>query len=152
MILISEVASLGRDFDRMGQSEYNRSNAQEEFQKWDYDAGKSDEDTSVGSQVRDHSFTLSQEKVIDEGRRDKLTGSLSPSQRIKMMQLLDFWDEPETVRTRHVSQQAECYHIQYVHSFISSRRLFVTERGLDQRYSSIQVSSRVVTCTTHDSF
>jgi hypothetical protein len=116
---------LGRDFERMGQIEYNASNVKEAFQKWEYDAGKSDEDTSVGShQVHDHSFTCSQEKVIDEGRRDKFTGSLSPSQRIKMMQLLDYWDEPETVRTRHVSQQSRCFRIVYVHSLILSLRLF----------------------------
>jgi hypothetical protein len=112
MILISEVASLGRDFERVGQHEYSRSNIKATFPKWDCDAGNSDEVTSAGPHhVRDRSLTLSREKEIDKGRRDKLTGSLSQSQRIKMMQLLDYWDEPETVRKRHVSQESRCFQL-----------------------------------------
>jgi hypothetical protein len=59
MILISEIASLGRNFERKGQHEYNTSNNKATY-KWGCDAGKSDEDTSAGPHdVRDQSLNLS---------------------------------------------------------------------------------------------
>lgn len=109
MILISEVASLGRDFERMGH-QYSPAKIKTTFPDWDYDAGNSDEENSTGPRlVRDHPLTRSRENVIDGGRRDKRTGSLSPSQKIKIMQLLDFWEEPETVRKRDVSQRHDAF-------------------------------------------
>lgn len=111
MILISEVASLGRDFERMGH-QFSPAKIKTTFPDWDYGAGNSDEEDSTGTRlVRDRPLTSSRENLIDGGRRDKLTGSLSPSQKMKIMQLLDFWEEPETVRKRDVSQ---CHNAFYV--------------------------------------
>jgi hypothetical protein len=109
MILISKVASLGRDFERMGH-QFSSAKIKTTFPGWDYDAGNSDEENSTGPRlVRDGPLTHSRGNVIDGGRRDKLTGSLSPSQRSKIMQLLDFWEEPETVRKRNVSQRHDAF-------------------------------------------
>lgn len=109
MIVISEVASLGRDFERMGH-QYSPAKIKATFPDWDYDAGNSDEENSAGPRlVRDRYLTRSRENVIDEGRRDKLTGSLSSSQKVKIMQLLDSWEEPETVRRRDVSQHHDAF-------------------------------------------
>lgn len=113
MMLISEVASLGRDLERMGQQS-SPAKIKTTLPDWDC-AGDSDEENSTGPRlVRDRPLTRSRENVIDGGRRDKLTGSLSSSQKIMIMQLLDSWEEPETVRKRDVSQ---CHD-----AFVSSRR------------------------------
>jgi hypothetical protein len=114
MMLISEVASLGRDLERMGK-QFSPAKNKTTLPDWDYSAGNSDEENSTGPRlVRDRPLTRSRENVIDRGRRDKLTGSLSSSQNIEIMQLLDSWEEPETVRKRDVSQ---CHD-----AFVSSRR------------------------------
>ena len=109
MILISEVASLGRDFERMGQQLGPAKIKTTLPDYWDYGAGNSEEENSTGPYlVRDRQSTR-KENVIDGGRRDKLTGSLSPSQKIKIMQLLDSWEEPETVRKRDVSLRDDAF-------------------------------------------
>ena len=38
--------------------------------------------------------------MIEQGHRNKFTGTLSPSQRIKVAQLLDHWLEPEIYKKK----------------------------------------------------
>lgn len=39
--------------------------------------------------------TLGAEKLIDTAKRDPLTGSLAKSEKDKLMQLIDRWEEPD---------------------------------------------------------
>jgi hypothetical protein len=50
-----------------------------------------DEDSTTGDSDRRESV----EKVIDTTNRDPLTGSLNSSERLKIMQLLERWEEPD---------------------------------------------------------
>ena len=48
--------------------------------------------------------TLGGEKVIDTARRDPITGSLLQSEKAKLMQLVDRWEEPDRQSAKLVSQ------------------------------------------------
>lgn len=113
MILISEVASLGRDFE--SGTRYSQPKLEKSLSGWDYDDMRSVEEKSGGDKPalnrpsllrpvdRNVSAGIAADRVIDEGHRNKFTGTLSPSQRIKISQLLDHWEEPETPQSRDVS-------------------------------------------------
>jgi len=113
MILISEVASLGRDLERTG-NRYNSPKLEKSLSVYDLDEVRSVDENSVGQRPTlgrptsigraDRSTSIGNvDKVIEEGHRNKFTGTLSPSQRIKIAQLLDHWEEPETFQKRDVS-------------------------------------------------
>jgi hypothetical protein len=55
-----------------------------------------EENESVAAGNDDH-------QLIDASRRDKLTGSLAHSERMKLMQLLERWEEPERGSSSKVS-------------------------------------------------
>ena len=101
MVLVSEVATLAKGFQKLGGE--GRAMARgigHQLPSWNIeDAENLDEEESLlsPSQPNEPEIELSQEKVIDTERRDKLTGNLTSSQRIKMMQLLDDWKEPVAV-------------------------------------------------------
>jgi hypothetical protein len=46
------------------------------------------------------------EKIIDTTKRDPLTGSLLQSEKNKLMQLLDNWEEPDVQAARNVCDHA----------------------------------------------
>ena len=50
----------------------------------------SDDDTAQRSEK-----SMYAEKVIDTDRRDPLTGSLMESEKMKLVQLLERWEEPD---------------------------------------------------------
>jgi len=47
--------------------------------------------------------TMGTEKVIDTAKRDPLTGSLMKSEKDKLMQLVDQWEEPDRQSANLVS-------------------------------------------------
>jgi hypothetical protein len=51
-----------------------------------------DDDASTNQSARSLGTN---EKVIDTSKRDPLTGSLNYSEKVKLMQLLDQWEEPD---------------------------------------------------------
>lgn len=53
-----------------------------------------DEDDTAGNESTHTHGT--NEKVIDTTKRDPLTGSLHYTEKAKLMQLLDQWEEPES--------------------------------------------------------
>lgn len=59
-----------------------------------------DEDDQSGSVSMK---TLGTEKLIDTTKRDPLTGSLAKSEKDKLMQLVDRWEEPDRQSAKLVS-------------------------------------------------
>lgn len=114
MLLISEVASEGRDFERRVhlQKSPKLRTIEQSLSGWNFEDMQSVEENSGAGQrpalerptavgMLDRKTSVSNaNKVIEEGHRNPFTGTLSPSQRIKVAQLLDHWEEPETVQKR----------------------------------------------------
>ena len=58
-----------------------------------------DEGSSIGSTLKSNTT----EKVIDMNKRDPLTGGLEISEKVKLIQLLGRWEEPDRMLTDSVS-------------------------------------------------
>jgi hypothetical protein len=115
MVLVSEVAQLSHDYEyeqpssSKGRSVAGGGRKSQTFSiapihGFEASGDKFDEDDTKSldnsRRLADHMSKTGSVKVIDEERRDARTGSLTQSQRIKMMQLLDDWEEPATVSRR----------------------------------------------------
>lgn len=128
MILISEVASLGREFERFG-SHHSKPMLEKSLAEWNFEEERSVDESSCGlkrpsgiGQMDRTTSVGNADRVIEEGHRNKFTGTLSPSQRIKVTQLLDHWEEPEVYkRKRDVSLDACCAHNSTFRSFSLTR-------------------------------
>jgi hypothetical protein len=60
-----------------------------------------DDDSTAGTSRREGSIEVGGENVIDMSNRDPLTGSLHPSEKLKIMQLLERWEEPDRYSNHH---------------------------------------------------
>lgn len=110
MIIISEVATLGRNFERFGSS-FSKPMFEKSLAEWSFEEDQSVDENSggqrpplkrppgIGQQGRTASVANA-DRVIEQGHRNKFTGTLSPSQRIKVAQLLDHWLEPEIYKKK----------------------------------------------------
>ena len=68
---------------------------------------ESEEDgSSVGSTLK----STATEKAIDMDKRDPLTGGLELSEKIKLIQLLGRWEEPDRMHTGSVSSTTPGVH------------------------------------------
>jgi len=63
-----------------------------------------DDDSTAGTAQRRESVDIGADHVIDMTNRDPLTGSLNRSEKLKIMQLLERWEEPNKYfNHQHVS-------------------------------------------------
>jgi hypothetical protein len=101
MFLVSEVASLARHLEK------SRSPMPTEYLGWS--EGDFATVTDDGDTIRSTSFSARglADNVIDTNNRDPLTGSLHFSEKLKLMQLLDQWEEPEARPHASVSQEGD---------------------------------------------
>lgn len=63
-----------------------------------------DEDDNGSASYRTN---ITNEKVIDTAKRDPITGSLLPSEKAKLMQLVDQWEEPDRYSVKLVRLQCD---------------------------------------------
>jgi hypothetical protein len=104
MILISEVANLGKAVEKIGDRVFRRKtmdpNASREVLNDFFGSNHSMCDFSKELSVVDdasQSSEIGSDRVINEERRNKFTGTLDNSQKIRLEELLGKWEEPETV-------------------------------------------------------
>jgi hypothetical protein len=110
MILISEVANLGKEIEKHGDRVFQRkkldlNESREVFNDFfgsSHSVGDVDKKLSVIDDTTLSSM-IGNERVIDEEKRNKLTGTLDHSQKIRLEELLGKWEEPETVTEVEVS-------------------------------------------------
>jgi hypothetical protein len=115
IILVSEVASLGRDFDKQDHMRRKSGKVITPLDPMDFSDDNLDgllnsiQDESSSGYTTHNSRVVEQinGRVIDPEDRHPLTGSLSSSQRLKIVQLLGAWEEPTiaeqgNVRTKPV--------------------------------------------------
>lgn len=104
MLLVSEVAGLARDIERSSfdmdvsipvDSEALGSN-KETLHGLNFADDDADDNTVMSPRSRRSEHTA--EKVIDTDAVDPLTGSLNTSEKIKLTQLLERWEEPNRSR------------------------------------------------------
>jgi hypothetical protein len=109
LLLISDVASFAKKVSMGGsQSSVRQFMGSEALQSLHFDAHgvtHDDDEASGEGSIASESTKTSRNpnKVFDSGRRDALTGSLSSSQKVKVIQLLENWDEPELADKKPVS-------------------------------------------------
>lgn len=104
MILISEVAILGKEIAKYGDRAFKKGKLSlrdshavlSGFLVCSADVADTDEKLPVVNDT-DSSSEIDADKVIDEERKNKLTGTLSTSQRLRVEDLLGQWEEPDTV-------------------------------------------------------
>jgi len=109
MLLVSQVAGLAKEFEKeaIGQDMSRPMSPPEHFSNWGRSfslrgldlCDDNGEDSSAHSPRSKRSLGGTSggtsERVINTHARDPLTGSLHASERIKLMQLLGQWEEPE---------------------------------------------------------
>lgn len=108
MLLISEVGGLAKEIEKAAKNKtLNFPSASEKFGggSLHFDLSEADEDESTsGATPRKESMAdIGPDNVIDMNNRDPLTGSLNRSEKLKIMQLLERWEEPD----RYYSHQQE---------------------------------------------
>lgn len=109
ILLISDVSNFAKKVSvGGGQSSARQFMDSEALQSLQFDAHGvtlADDEASGESSIASGSTKTSRnpDKVFDSGRRDALTGSLSSSQKVKVIQLLENWDEPELADKKPVS-------------------------------------------------
>lgn len=104
MILISEVANLGKDIAKYGDRVFKKRklDPRESHEVLSGFFGSSDNVANTDEKLpvvdeNESSSEIDDDKVIDEDRKNKLTGTLSHSQKLRMEDLLGKWEEPDTV-------------------------------------------------------
>ena len=113
IILISEVASLGRDFEKyvLSQSvEIQRELPSPSLfgltsARFDNLMDSVDDDSSAGAATYNRSDFVADDidRIIDPEDRQPLTGSLSSQQKARISQLLGMWEEPTIAEKTMVS-------------------------------------------------
>lgn len=98
--------------------------------KLNYDEGEEDNASGSFSTAR----TVTTEKLFDTSKRDPLTGSLLPSEKAKLMALIERWEEPD----RHSAKLVSFHSIRMMMEIVSE--LTVILDTVDQRYQ-ISISS-----------
>lgn len=107
MLLVNQVAHWGKEIERHGKHALNKrgfsSTAAHEILS-SYRKAAFEVDDETEEDVVDLSEHQSDRtgKVIDENQINKLTGSITQSQIIKMNELLGKWEEPEVVGEQEV--------------------------------------------------
>jgi len=108
ILLISEVASFAKDVSTRGARSMRQIAHSEALESFHFDAhgvthADDEESTPSGeASLGSASTRASNPKLLDTGRRDKLTGSLSSSQKVRIIQLLENWEEPELANKKPV--------------------------------------------------
>lgn len=103
MILVSEVANLGKEIEKHGDRMLKRKKMDPNESRKVFN-GVFATSHSLGDVDREHSVVddtslsseIGSDRVIDEERRNKFTGTLDYSQKIRLEELLGKWEEPET--------------------------------------------------------
>lgn len=110
ILLISEVASFAKEVSVRGARSARQILDREALESLHFDAHgvtHADDDASTPSGEASlgsaSTRTSSNPKLLDSGRRDALTGSLSGSQKVRIIQLLENWEEPELASKKPVS-------------------------------------------------
>ena len=111
-LLISEVASFAKGVSSRGSKSGRQLRCNETLESFQFDAngvthaGEHGESTSSGeaSVSSSASTRTSNPKLFDNGRRDRLTGSLTSSQKVRVIQLLESWEEPTLANKKPVSK------------------------------------------------
>jgi len=111
ILLVSEVASLGRDLEKHAERNSNDQStppSQSMFGGMDANRlasllGKAQDESSAGLWTSAKSEMGESERIIDPEDRHPLTGSLSSSQKLKIVQLLGAWEEPLVTERKTVS-------------------------------------------------
>ena len=102
MILISEVASLGKDIAKRGDRAFKKRklSPRDSHQVLSgflfADVAETDGTLPVVND-NESSSEIEDDKVIDEERKNKLTGTLSSWQKLRVEDLLGQWEEPDAV-------------------------------------------------------
>ena len=126
IILVSQVASLGRDFEKQAHMRRKSGKSMSPLDPADFHDDNLDgllnrmqDDTTSGAYTAYNSRETEQinDRVIDPDDRHPLTGSLSASQKMKIVQLLGAWEEPTIAEHGNV-RATPCYSTaqQAVHS------------------------------------
>ncbi|KAG7373470.1 mechanosensitive ion channel [Nitzschia inconspicua] len=100
MVLVAEVAQLSRRIERsMTMKDYGRDLPSRMKSIKDLSINLEEDNDSVSSERKTENV------VIDTSKRNPLTGSLLSSERMKLLQLLERWEEPEreTAAKKHTS-------------------------------------------------
>jgi hypothetical protein len=103
MILISEVANLGKEIEKHGDRVFKRKkmDPNESLKVFNglfgssHSSGEVDRELPIADDTSSSS-EMGSDRVIDEERRNKFTGTLEHSQKIRLEELLGKWEEPET--------------------------------------------------------
>lgn len=104
MIAISEVANLGKDIEKYGYRAFKKRklSPRESHEVLSGFFGSIDNVADTDEELpliddNESSSEIDNDKVIDEERKNKFTGTLSHSQKLRMEDLLGQWEEPDAV-------------------------------------------------------
>jgi hypothetical protein len=116
IIIVSQVASLSRDFEKQEHMRRKIGKAMTPLDPADFNYDNldgllnsmQDDRTSASTAYTSREAEQINGRVIDPGDRHPLTGSLSSSQRMKIVQLLGAWEEPTIAEHGNVGT-TPCY-------------------------------------------
>ena len=117
IILVSQVASLGRDFEKQAHIRRKQGKAIAPLDPADFhdsnldgllNSMQQDDMTSAYTGFNSRETEQINGRVIDPDDRHPLTGSLSSSQKMKIVQLLGAWEEPTIAEQGNV-RMTPCY-------------------------------------------
>jgi hypothetical protein len=98
MLLISQIAGLAKEIEKDSAATDMTIRVTSEAFGWNRESLRGvvfvDDDTDDATTRSKRSLNTA-EKVIDTSRRDPLTGSLHSSEKLKLRQLLEQWEEPD---------------------------------------------------------
>jgi hypothetical protein len=98
MLLISQIAGLAKEIEKDSAATDMTIRVASEAFGWNRESLRGvvfvDDDTDDATTRSKRSLNTA-EKVIDTSRRDPLTGSLHSSEKLKLRQLLEQWEEPD---------------------------------------------------------
>jgi hypothetical protein len=101
MLLISQVAGLAKEIEKNSVAMDLTIPVTSEAFGWNredlngIDFAEDDEEDNTINTPRSKRSLNTAEKVIDTSKRDPLTGSLLTSEKLKLFQLLEQWEEPD---------------------------------------------------------
>jgi hypothetical protein len=98
MLLISQVAGLAKEIEKDSAGMDMTIPVSSEAFGWNRENLRGAvfvEDDTDDATIRSKRSLNTSEKLIDTSRRDPLTGSLHSSEKLKLMQLLEQWEEPD---------------------------------------------------------
>lgn len=155
-LLICEVASFAKDVSTRGAKSGRHLRRSEALDSFQFDAhgvthAAADDGESAPSgeaSLMSTSTKDSNPKLLDTGRRDRLTGSLTSSQKVRIIQLLESWEEPTLANKKPVCELFLFLSFCWRSLLLTMFFWIALEQTIHQRRSTVSPSPNAYRCVS----